>query len=277
MKTAIEDILFVVTCAILCWLSILKSYASVTNFTSYAATSTVYTVPAENLNFAMGMADGTLYDPSPDKRLTRGITSATLTAITRHSEEIVSGAYEGMTNALAAFYSATNNASKWTNKVSICADMFPSVSRTNMEAYILNLTTSANGETNVFYLHFNKVPDSKPKVFLRYSVSSTESFESSVNVKGWPLTETVEGYEGYRCECVVPEAARGILLRTDPFVRFGSEKMPFSFSDSGFQCVSPEGTFYWGWTTNWTPEGVEYKRWKSGCLMGSTTNKEDVL
>ena len=286
MKTKIDYgytismFLFILYILFMCVLDTIEAYsAEVTNYTAYASTSTVFRVPMKKTLHAMGMSDGTLYDPSPDQRLTRGITSATMTEMAKYSECIIDGAYEGMTNALTDFYSVTNNIEKWTNKVSICADMFPSAERTNIEAYITGLTTSKNGETNIFYVHFNSTPLGKPKIKLSYAISTNESYEADVNIIGWPVAELKEGYDGYKSYCVIPQAARGILLRMNPFLTFGSYSTPFQFSDAGFQFVDGNltNTTYTGWTTNWTPEGIVYKRWKSGCYFSSTTNAEEVL
>lgn len=264
---------------VMCVLDTYEAYSAVTNLYTYASTSTVFTVPFKKTLHAMGMSDGTLYDPSPDQSLTHGITSSTMTEMAKYSRDIIDGAYEGMTNALNNFYSITNNVEKWTNKVSICADMFPSSERTNIEAYITGITTSKNGATNFFYLHFNNTPLRKPKVKLTYSISTNESYDSEVNITGWPVAELNEGYEGYKSYCIIPQAARGILLRLKPFLTFGNKSNPFQFSDAGFQFVDANvtNTTYTGWTTNWTPEGIVYKRWKSGCYFTSTTNSEDVL
>lgn len=237
-----------------------------------AQTSNVETVRAWRRTHVTGVPGGTLRDPTGSIADAQRASAAA--ALAAASSNIVSGAAEGLTNALERLWEAAAETNRFTGRLYIAADMAADPDAGNIEAYTVGESAETNGTLH-YYVHYTRLLASAPRTVWAFETAPGTVYWSPGAIDtNAPLTNIL-GYACYDIAVERPPQAGNIILRTNRFLRWGAPDTPLDISDDGLEIISGGATNrpFTGSAvfTNGTREVVE--TYLSGFLYTTATNE----
>lgn len=216
----------------------------------------------------LGEEGGTLRDKSGS--IADYATGVATEAAAAYLPEIVDGAHEGLTNALASLYAVTNHIGDFTERIYIAGDLQPDdTEATNFYAFVA--AESYSGGTDTFWVWFSRELTSAPTMKWRYSTSLGEYWVEGEFEQPWDTSAaTINGFEGcHRCDVQRPSAVMGITMRANAYPRLGSPDEGIDFRRKRFFLTdAAESVTNLPWTGLWTNSLGRVHRWLNGLYLG---------
>lgn len=200
-----------------------------------AQTSNVETVRAWRRTHVMGLPGGTLRDPTGT--IAEGQRAAAAAALSGASSNIVSGAAEGLTNALERLWAVAAETNRFTGRLYLAADMEADPDCENIEAYVVAESAGTGGLMHCYTHYTRQLAEAPRTVWLFELAPGTVYWAPGAIDTNAPLTNVL-GYACYDIRVQRPPQAGNMILRTHRFLGWGAPDTPLDVSDDGIEIVS---------------------------------------